>query len=276
MDVEVIRERLYKAINAIGSKKSLEMLAELGSKIPEYLRLHLAQDHTIPSPSRLMDCRYQLYCHSKKYDPDQDVPVAWKIRQAAGILQEVYWVHIFSLAGFDIELPEKTYECGEFMEAHPDALLGTNDCLELKSTTGIGFKKLTDGYGVSTEYYNHYMQAQLYLYAADKERCLYFATTPDPGLLQSTLRQKKRYGPTFELESVYLEWLERDEETIKEGLERAELIAADAAKDEPAPKEFSGQTHSPRGKKLFPCAYCPFVTRCNDLYGYGVGLEWER
>ena len=256
MDVEVIRERLYSAINSIGSEKSLEMLAELGSKIPEYLRLHLAQDHTIPSPSRLMDCRYQLWCHSKKYDPDQDVPVAWKIRQAAGILQEVYWVHIFSLAGFDIELPAKTYECGPHMQAHPDALLGTNDALELKSTTGIGFKKLTDSYGVSTEYYNHYMQAQLYLFAADKERCLYFATTPDPGLLQSTLRQKKRYGPTFELEPIYLEWLERDESTIKEGLERAELIASDAKSDEPAPKEFSGQTHSRLGKRIMPCGYC--------------------
>ena len=253
MDVEVIRERLYKAINSIGSEESLEMMVELGSKVPDWLRLHLQQDHTIPSPSRLLDCRYQLWCHSKGYDPDQDVPISWKIRQVAGILQEPYWIHIFSLAGFDVELPAETYDCGPHMQAHPDALLGANDALEFKSTTGIGFRKLTDSYGVSTEYYNHYMQAQLYLFAAQKERCLYFATTPDPGLLQSTLRQKKRYGPTFELEPIYLEWIERDESTIKEGLERAELIASDAESDEPAPKEFSGQTHSRQGKRIFPC-----------------------
>lgn len=528
MDVEIIRERLYKAINSIGSEESLEMMVGLGSRVPDWLRLHLQQDHTIPSPSRLLDCRYQLWCHAKGYDPDQDVPVSWKIRQVAGILQEPYWLHIFSLAGFDIELPMETYPCGlritcsdctklglaesndgqrellkqlsisppislhnfgsavienaiglkgevvwwrkisvdsipaelsigndlgklsennltkdnlkltpelvtkwlmneaftprngltgvsngvssglgahvgsplrraggdnfgtnigitkprpsdlspthlgaDFgagftaksgatqgrrfpfvvwsatpsdltqmranlgsieagrhvramllrersslqcasnrstilgdsriiklsepfvprdgtflcnhghlnyiiMQAHPDAFLGADDAFEMKSTTGIGFKKLTDSYGVSTEYYNHYMQAQLYLFAADKERCLYMATTPDPGLLQSTLRQKKRYGLTFELEPIYLEWIERDEETIKEGLKRAELIANDAESDEPAPKEFSGQTHSRLGKRIMPCGYCPFAERCNALYGYGEGLSWGR
>ena len=68
----------------------------------------------------------------------------------------------------------------------------------------------------------------------------------------------------------------RDESTIKEGLERAELIAADADSDEPALKEFSGQTHSRLGKRIMPCGYCPFAERCNEQFGYGVGLEWER
>ena len=275
MDVEVIRERLYSAINSIGSEKSLEMLAELGSKVPDWLHLHLQQIHSTPSPSTLMDCRFQQWLRARKKTPDQDIPTYWKMRQVAGIISEPYWLHIFKLAGFDVVLPAETYKCGEFMAAHPDAFID-DFVLEIKSVTGWGYRNLIESYGVATEYPGHHMQANLYLAATGKKKCLYFASTPDPGLLQSLFRQKKRYGSTYDLEPIYLEMLERDETTIGAGLERAEMIARDLESDEPPPKEFPGITHNRRGARVFPCGFCPWSSTCNDTYGYGAGLEWER
>ncbi|KKK97577.1 hypothetical protein LCGC14_2651340, partial [marine sediment metagenome] len=221
MNVDEIRSRLYTAIDSVDSEQSLEMMGELGSLIPAWLRHHLEQEHSTPSPSTLMDCRFCQWLRARKEPPDQDIPTYWKIRRVAGVLQEPYWLHIFKLAGFDVVLPDETYACGPLMQAHPDALV--NDfVLELKSVQGWGFKNLMEGYGVATESPGHYTQANLYLYAAKKKKCLYVATPPDPGLLQSILRQKKRYGSNFNLDPLYLEFIERDEATIEAGLRRAE------------------------------------------------------
>ncbi len=164
------------------------------------------------------------------------------------------------------------------MWAHPDAVLDNEYLVELKTLNGWGYKGLLESsVGVSAEEDGHYTQAQLYLYAADKEWCLYLATPPDPGFLQSTMRQKKRYGPSYEMPPVYLEWIERDDATIEDALQRAEMIVEDSKSDEPPPREFDGRTHNPKGKRLMPCGFCLFSGTCQTKYGYGdyaEGVEW--
>ncbi|KKL18751.1 hypothetical protein LCGC14_2472390, partial [marine sediment metagenome] len=132
---------------------------------------------------------------AKLLDPDQSTPLNWKVRQAMGVLAEPYWLTVLSMAGWEIDLPNETFSCGPHMIAHPDAVLDTNFLVELKSISGWGYRKLIESVnGVFGVERGHFTQAQLYMYAADKEWCLYLSFPADAGLLQSIMRQKKKYG----------------------------------------------------------------------------------
>ena len=273
-----VSARIDEALENIGNEKSLELLGRLGAETPNWLKIHLEMDHTYPSPSNITRCRYQLWLNAKNKPRDEDPPSLWKIRQLMGIISEPLWLAVLGMAGFEIALPNKRFGCGPSMWAHPDAVLDDDFLVELKTLNGWGYKTLLESsVGVSAEEDGHYTQAQLYLYAADKEWCLYLATPPDPGFLQSTMRQKKRYGPNYDMPPVYLEWIQRDEATIEDALQRAEMIAEDIKSDEPPPREFDGRTVDLKGKKLMPCGFCLFSSTCQKQYGYGDyegGIEW--
>ena len=256
---------VYEGIEAIGrgDEMALNKLAELTSNVPDWIRLHLEMEHTFPSPSGVMRCRLAQWYAARGVEPDQKSPLSWKVRRAAGILQEPYFLAVLASGGAKVELPNKKYQCGPYMQAHPDAVMDDEFIIEIKSETGVGYKRLleTPG-GVYVTEKSHFVQAQLYLYATGREYCLYLTNPPDPSLLQSDMRRYKRYGQNYELPAVYLEWIARDESTIEMALERAEMITNDKKKDTPPPKEFSGEEFAHTGKRAWPCGWCLNLTSC--------------
>ncbi|KKM84259.1 hypothetical protein LCGC14_1300920 [marine sediment metagenome] len=270
--------RINEALESIGNEKSLELLGRLGAETPNWLKNHLAMEHSYPSPSNITRCRYQLWLNAKDKPRDEEPPTLWKIRQLMGIIAEPLWLAVLGMAGFEVTLPNERLECGPNMFAYPDAVLDSDFLYEGKTINGWGYKRLLESsVGVSAEEDSHYTQAQLYLYAAKKMWCLYLATPPDPGFLQSTMRQKKRYGASYEMPPVYLEWIERDDATIEDALQRAEMIVEDSKSDEPPPREYDGRTVDLKGKKLMPCGFCLFSATCQTKYGYGEyegDIEW--
>jgi hypothetical protein len=182
-----------------------------------------------------------------------------------GIVSEPYWLAVLASGGRELALPNARYQCGAHMWAHPDAVMDGSFLVELKSESGFGYKKLLESYvGVQKEEVGHYVQAQLYMHATGHEWTLYLTTPPDPGLLQSTMRQRKKYGRDYLLEPVYLEWIARDEDAIAMALARAEMLVADAASPVPPPREFSGVEFDNEDKRTWPCGYCLWLRRCND------------
>lgn len=267
--------RLLEALREIDGPRSISLLEELTSQVPAWIKAHLEMLHSHPSPSGIMRCRLQQWFDAKKMAPDQEIPVGWKLRQMMGIISEPLWLALFRLAGFSVDLPNVCLPCGN-MIAHPDAVLDKGFPLELKSTTGVGFRRLLESPGVASEEPGHYAQLQLEIFATGSEHGLYVATPPDPGMLQADLRRKKRYGHDYELDPIYVEWIERDDATIEALLVRSEMLANDALSDDPPPREYDGIPEDRRGKRTFPCGYCIFLERCNDTYGYGEGIEFEE
>ena len=225
-----------------------------------------------------MRCRLEQYFKAKMLEPDQSTPIGWKIRQAAGILHEPYWLTILSMAGWEIDLPNETFSCGPHMIAHPDAILDTNFLVEFKSVSGWGFRKLIENVGgvISAEI-GHYIQAQLYMFATDKEWCLYLSAPADYGLLQSIMRQRKKYGKHYNLEPIYIEYIHRDEGAIRVALDRAETIVQDIASDTPPIREFKGFEYNINGSRAYPCGFCLHLGRCSETStAYEESIHFER
>src|SRR3990167_6024300 len=164
-NLDDLKQRIYAAIEEMGSGESLRLLGELGAQMPQYLAKHLEMTHTVPSPSSVMDCRLQQWFKAREYETDVVVPAAWLTRAAAGVVIEPYWAAVLSLAGIPVSFPDKALPCGPNMQAHPDGYIGDNALLELKDKTGWGYKRLIEGNGIAYEEPNEYMQCQLYLHA---------------------------------------------------------------------------------------------------------------
>lgn len=275
--LEVVREQVHEAVRSIDHREYLTFLEELGPQIPGWLKTHLEMEHSVPSPSNVMRCRLQLWFAGQGHEPDDEPPILWKVAQIQGIVAEPIWIAILERAGFKVTRANERLDCGPHMWAHPDAMLDDLYVAEFKRPSGIGFRKLLEAsMGIAGEEYNWYVQVQLYMYAAKKEHCLFMAVPGDGSLLQMMMRQKKMYGWGYDLDPIYLEWVERDENTINEALKRAEMIKEDSFSNTPPVREATGQTHDLKGARMRPCGYCSFPEGCNDLYGYMEGLSWER
>ena len=269
--------RLHDALREIDGPRFVGLLEELTPAVPAWIKAHLEMEHSHPSPSGITRCRLQQWFDAKKMPPDQEIPVGWKLRRMMGIISEPLWLALLGLAGFDVSLPDACLPCGPKMLAHPDAILDGEFPFELKSKSGVGFKMLMESAGVADEEPGDFAQLQLSIFAAKADWGLYVATPPDPGMLQADLRRKKRYGRDYELDPVYVQWVPRDDATIEAMLSRAELLAADAERDEPPPREYDGLPEDPRtGKRTWPCGYCIHLDKCNDTYGLGEGIEFEE
>lgn len=263
--IEDTYDRVRTGIDALGQgdEHALDTLRQLTEEIPDWFRQHREMLHSTPSPSSIMKCRAQQWYNHQKIDRDQGTSYGWKVMAAMGILQEPYWLAVLSAGGFNVILPNETFACGPHMRAHPDAILDTDFLVELKRESGWGYKRLLERPGgvVSWEHEN-YMQAQLYMYATGKEWCLYLTSPADYSLLQSNMRQSKKYDRHYVMPEVYLEWLMRDEEAVERGLKRAEMIVEDIKLDHVPPREFSGFEFKPSGARSWPCGYCMWLSRC--------------
>lgn len=260
-DLYVLEQDIYSALERVGEAEFLSLLAELGKEMPRYLDSHLSNEHSLPSPSSLTNCRTQLYWKGKDVEPDEGkvIPAAWRKRAVAGSILEPFWFTVLSMAGLDVQLPQKGIPCGPHMVGSPDALIGDDGLLELKDLTGWTYKRLIEGEGVAFEEPKYYTQTQLYLYATGREWCLFFASTPDPAFFQSILRRYKKYGQAWVAPLMYMEIIDRREADIQAALARAEMIVEDQDSDEPPPREYDGRA-------TWPCAYCPTQKRCNDYF----------
>jgi len=260
-------KHVYKGIEAIGdgSDFAIQALSDLSSKIPAWIKAHLQMQHTIPSPSNVAECRLKLWYRAKNFPVSEVSPLGWKVRRAMGILAEPYWLAVLNTGGLNTDAWSDTLQCGEYMTAHPDAVVQDEFLFEFKSQSGYGYKRLIESkLGVRKEEWGHYMQAQLYMYAAKYEWLLYLTFPPDFGLIQSLLRQKKRHRGLYELQPVYLEWMPIDMRVIEEGLQRAEMITNDIKSNIPPIREYDGVEFKADGKtKTFPCGYCLYLKPCN-------------
>ena len=259
--------KIHKGIDELGdgSERSLEALSTISSKISDWLKAHLMMEHTIPSPSSVTECRYKLWHRAKKFPTDSESPRGRKIRRAMGIISEPYWLAVLEAGELEAEAWSTTLSCGPHMKAHPDAVVKDNFLFEFKSTTGVGYKRLVESLaGVRTAEWSHYMQAQLYMYAAKYDWLLYLCAPPDFALTQSMIRQRKKYRGIYELPPVYLEWIPLEVRIVEGGLERAERITEDIKKDTPPLREYNGVEFKMDGKtKTFPCGYCLYLKTCN-------------
>lgn len=248
----------------IGDAAAMAELSRLTALVPAWFRQHREMLHTFPSPSGLMRCRAQQWYDFKKVQPDQTTPPGWKVAAAMGIISEPYWLAVLAAGGFDVSLPNEAFKCGDLMIAHPDAILNGKFTVELKRMSGWGFKNLIERPGgIMLNQPDHFAQCQLEMHAAGAEWGLYLTHPSDHGMLQSTMRQKTKYGRRYILQEVYVEWLRRDDQLVEGLLKRAELIAQDMIRDEPPPREYSGREWTPQGKQFWPCAWCLWLATCN-------------
>ena len=272
--LETLETSIYQAIEEMGNEESLKLLGQIAGEAPRYYEAHLRMEHSVPSPSSISRCRLQQYFKATGQKPDVNLPAAWTKRSAAGVMTEAYWLTILRLAGLDIQLPSVDgYECGSYMMAHPDSLIGGDGLLELKDKNGWAYKRLIEGQGVAYEEPSEYTQTQLYLQATGRSWALYLASPADPAMLESMMRNYNKYKdiPDWHLPLFYLEGINRREQDIQAGLARADMVHHDLSSTETGvipPREYDGKELNSNGKtKAFPCGYCQFQKTCVEVYG---------
>src|SRR3990167_3437742 len=234
-DLDVLRERVYAAIEDIESEDFLALLSGLGAEMPDYLRAHLEMSHSVPSPSGVTACRLAAYWRGKEREPDHKVPAYWTKRQVAGTIMEPFWHAILQRAGLPLYRTHEAIQCGPHMKGHPDGYIAETGLLELKDMNGWAYKRLLESQGVAYEEPRHYAQMQLYMDGAARDWCLYFATPADPGMLQGIMRGYEAYGTEYILPLYYAEIVERRDMDIRAGHARAEMIATAQLSDPPPP-----------------------------------------
>lgn len=256
---------------ASGTDDALESLARIGEAMPGWMRAHLQVQHTIPSPSGILACRYQQWLLGKNAPEDQSVPTSWKYRRGVGILAEPYWLSVFDCSALhSVVLKRETLPCG-VMQSHPDGILKYYDTtLELKNVTSWTYKRLIESPSLAASEPNAYAQLILNIHAAKTEWGLYLAAPADPSMLQKLMRGRRKYGAQYDLPVFYLEWVRSDPSYVEQLLERAEMIANDQLSDEPPPREYNAVTHKPDGALMWPCGYCRWSATCQNRYGIGL------
>lgn len=279
-DIGFMYQLAYNGINALdhGDDYALGVLAQVAAAVPEWIRLHRAMEHSYPSPSGIMNCRLQQWFAAKNVRVDNESPIGNKVRRAMGVISEPYWLAVLGSGDDKLTLPNKKYSCGPHMWAHPDAVMNKQFLVEIKSVSGWGYRKMLEEWGgVEMAEKGHYVQAQLYMYATGYDWTLYLTNAADPGQTQSSMRQKKRYGKSYQMQPLYMEWIPRNDDTIEMALERAEMLVGDQLSEESPPREFSGQEFKPSGALSFPCGYCLWNPTCNDLIRADIeGFEPEE
>ncbi len=267
--LEEVYERFYNGVAAIdhGDSFALERLSDIEEAVPRWLKQHKELEHSIPSPSGVMECRLKQYFQARNYEPDQESPIGWQLARILGIVAEPIFLAALSAGGFGVELPDISYPCGKIMRAQPDAEINNEFLLETKTMPNIGYNKLIEAsLGIREREIGHLIQCQLYLYAAKKEWCLYFVSpTGAFSVLQMLLRGRKKYGKNYDMPPVYLEFIQKDNDIIEMGLERAEMIANDIKSDEPPMREHSGKEFSTHGGRNKPCSWCLWRSTCNSI-----------
>lgn len=286
IETSELYDRLLAAVREMGSEKGIGTLREMQTQSLAWMEKHLEMEHSYPSASMITRCRLQQWLNYLEVEPSEEIPVHWFMRAAAGIINEPYWRALFAMAGFET-IHDHTHVCTtNGMIAHPDlVVVGDKErsdletfIVELKSMSGFGYKKYWDEPGgVYVHERGHYSQMQLYMNKVWEDgldepfvkNCLYLVTTPDPGLIQSIMRQRKdRRNTGWNLTPLYLEWTPYNKDAVNNLMAREQMLIDDIDRslgDIPE-REFSGEEFEGRGRKTFPCGYCAHLKTCNSIY----------
>ena len=261
-----LEESIEKSIHEIWEKPS--MWGALGLSIQSWITKHIDLEHSIPSASTIDSCILRLWYEAKGRQTDMEVPTSWKGAQLAGIVSELTYIAVLKNAGIELESGE-TFELADGLLGTPDAL-ADEFTVEIKQRTGYVYKKYVQSYGyVSGVEPNVYSQMQTCMAAADRDWGLLLVVPSDFAQLQTTMRQNKRWGPEYNLPPFHLEWVERNDNHIKYIVERFNKIKVAIGESEPPDREYSGIPVDKKGKKMWPCGYCPYNQLCIEEYGYG-------
>lgn len=263
-----LEQDIYAVLGTVDTPAFQQMLVELVAESPKYLAAHLSNPHSIPSPSSLMECRLSSWFKATGQEPEGSIPPYWTKRAVTGVLMEPFWMAVLRQCGLDIQHVPAGVAIGEDMHGKADYFIGDNALGELKDKNGWMYKRLLEGMGLAYEEPKEYMQAQMYLQGYEREWSLYMATPDSPGMLQSAMRNYKRYKdiPNWTLPLVYLEIIDRSDKDILIGLARAKMMRADQASTTPPPREYDGLVHD---KGLHPCNICRFRKECNAVNNSG-------
>jgi len=257
-----LEKNIYDVMGRVDTPEFQQVLTELVAESPAYLKAHLSNPHTIPSPSSITDCRLSSWFKATGQEPEGSIPAYWTKRAVVGVLMEPFWMAVLQMCGLDIHHVTAGVPVGEHMGGKADYFIGDTALGELKDKNGWMYKRLIEGMGVAYEIPKDFMQAQMYLQGYNKEWSLYMCTPDSPGMLQSAMRGYKRYKeiPDWSLPLVYLEIIERSEKDILIGLARAKMMKGDQALSTPPPREYDGQV-SKTG--MHPCNICRYRGECN-------------
>lgn len=256
-----LEQRIYAAMGTVETPEFQQMLTELSAQSPAYLASHYAMEHTHPSASKVMGCRRELWYRATETERESGIPPAWTKRAAVGILMEPFWMAVLNMAGVPCSRPDSGVAIGPHMRGHADVYIGDNALGEFKDKNGWMYKRLIEGEGLREVLPGEYTQIQLYLHGYDRDWCLYLATPDSPSMLNSMMRDYKRYKeiPNWELPLVYLEIIERNPAEALAAIDRAEMLVADLKSEVVAPREYDGQVR----KGMYPCNICSYRNRCN-------------
>lgn len=242
-----------------------EALVSLAAGSAAHLREHLTMEHSIPSPSTITDCRFATWCKGTGVPSTGVIPTSWTKRSVAGTLIEPFWIAVLNLTGMlpPVNKVDSAKPAGPHMLGMADIQIGDHGLGEFKDRSGWMYKRILED-GIVFAEPKTYMQIQQYLFAYDRQWALLLASAADPGMLQGQMRRFKNYGPEYNLPVAYLEVIERDDEAIARGQERAYMMANDKKSSSPPPREYDGRVHD---KGMHPCNICRFVNTCQETWG---------
>jgi len=268
--IEEVDAAISRVFRELEWKDARETLIKLGEQSAEYLRAHIELEHTIPSPSKALDCRRQMWYKAHGTESDRGLPESWILAAMTGILTETIWNTILTFAdprlvpspvdtldlGYGVGTPD-----GEFRNLEGAPLV------EMKRRTGWPFQYVVEG-GVYKEQENAYAQAQDYMKAGKRQWCLMLFSVADHSFYQNIMRKFKRQ-PNKQFPFYYVEWVEFNRAYSKKVTDRqygtVELMAA----DEPPAREYGikNKLLEPLNGE-WPCQTpdrtggCPFIEKC--------------
>jgi hypothetical protein len=272
MPIEEVDEAIARVFRELDWKDARETLIKLGENSAEYLRAHIELEHTIPSPSKALNCRRQMWYKAHGAESDRDFPESWLLAAMTGVLTESIWLTVLTIADPRlVPSPVDTLDVG-YGVGTPDAELRNlegSPLVEMKRRTGWPFQYLIER-GVKSEQEDAYAQAQDYMKAGKRKWCLMLFSVADHSFYQNIMRKFKRQ-PNKKFPFYYVEWVEFDRVYSKKVTDRQYGTVRILNDNDPPAREYGidNKLLDPDNGE-WPChtpdrfGGCPFWKKCTE------------
>ena len=272
MPIEEVDEAIARAFRELEWKDAREDLIRLGENSAEYLRAHVELEHTIPSPSKALDCRRQMWYKSHGTESDRGLPESWILAAMSGVVTEPIWHTILAHADPRLEpSPVSTLDLGYGVGTCDGELrkLPGKPLIELKRRTGWAFEFSRER-GFQAEEENGVAQAQDYMKAAGRKWTLMLMSVADHSFYQNIMRKFKRQ-PNKQFPFYLVEWIEFDPDYSQRITDRQYGTVELLNNDEPPAREqgIDNKLLDPDNGN-WPChtpdrvGGCPFWKKCTE------------
>ncbi len=270
MPIEEVDAAISRVFRELEWKDARETLIKLGQDSAEYLRAHVELEHSIPSPSKALNCRRQMWYKAHGVEADRGIPESWIVAALTGVLTESIWKTVLThadprLVPSSVDTLDLGYGVGtcdgEFrnLPGHP--------LLELKRRTGWPFQFVLER-GIKAEEEDGYAQSQDYMKAAGRQWSLFLISVADHSFYQNIMRKFKRQ-PHRQFPFYIVDWVEFDPEYSAQVTERQYGTVEILNDDEPPAREIGidNKIIQPSDGN-WPCwtpdrtGGCPFVVKC--------------